>query len=514
MPKARLPMRKIREVLRLHHECGLSTRQVARAVGLAKSSVLDYVHRARAVGLQWPLPAKMDDMALEELLFPNKSSEVKQAQRRKTLNFSYLDQQMKRKNVTLILLWEEYKRQYPGGYQYSRFRELYRKWKKQVDLPMRQEHKVGEKLFIDYCGETMAYRDELGQIKKAAIFVAVLGASNYTFACATPSQGLPDWLDAHVQAFSFFGGVPEILVPDNLKSGVNRACPYEPELNASYLELARHYQVAVIPARVRKPKDKAKAEIGVQLVQRWICASLRDRPTLSLDQLNREIARRIQQLNEKSFKKLPGNRLQRFQELDQPALKPLPDHSYEYAQWQRQRVGRDYHVELEGHYYSVPHTYAGYLVDVRFNAKTAEVFSRQSRIAVHPRDMGPGQTTIREHMPENHRQYAGWNERELMAWAQETGPQTHAAFKAVMVDPERVYHQRIRCCVGLMNLARGFGTHRLEAACRRALQVQALTYRSIQSILKNGLDQQPLDAGVQERPPLDHNNIRGAHYYT
>ena len=513
MPRARLPMRKIREVLHLFHGCGLSTREIARALQIGKSTVQDYLSRARGADLSWPLPAEMDNHLLEDKLFGSSLEKGSKPKRQAHINFHYFDQELQKKGVTFTLLWEEYKRQHPDGYQYSRLRELYCQWKGSVDLPMRQEHKAGEKLFIDYCGQTMPYRDENGIVQQAAIFVAVLGASNYTFACATASQSLPDWLDAHVQAFSFFDGVPKVLVPDNLKSAVTRACIYEPDINESYLELARHYRTAVVPARVRKPKDKAKAEIGVQLVQRWICAALRDQTFISLDQLNAAIKTHLETLNNKPFKKLPGNRLDRFNATEKAVLKPLPENSYEYAAWRRSRVGRDYHIALGDHHYSVPHRYAGQMVDIRANARTIEVFSKHERIACHPRVQEEGQSTIRGHMPPNHRRYAGWNPRELCAWATGVGPWAQQVFQAVFADEERTSHQQIRCCVGLMNLARGFGVDRFEAACKRAAAYDALSFRSIQSILKNRLDQQTPDES-EEQPNVKHVNIRGPQYYT
>jgi transposase len=381
---------------------------------------------------------------------------------------------------------------------------------------MRQVHKAGEKLFIDYCGPTVPVVDgSTGEIHQAQVFVAVLGASNYTYAEATWSQNLPDWIASHQRAFRFFGGVSELLVPDNLRSAVTKACRYVPEPNETYQELARHYGTAILPARPYKPKDKAKAEVGVQVVERWILARLRHHTFFSLAELNQAIDELLADLNERPFQKLPGCRRSAFELLDQPTLKPLPAVPYEYAEWKQAKPGIDYHVEVEKHYYSVPHRWVGHVLNVRATATTVEVFHKGQRVASHPRAHKGGFSTLSEHMPKAHRQHREWSPGRFLNWAKEIGPCTLEVVKRQLENrphPEHGY----RSCLGLLSHARRYSKPRLEAACERALQIHSPSYRSVTSILKQGLDQQPLpedeDEEVQGELPL-HTNVRGSGYY-
>jgi len=378
---------------------------------------------------------------------------------------------------------------------------------------MRHEHRAGEKMFVDYAGQTVSVIDrETGEIHKAQIFVAVLGASSYTYAEATLSQQIEDWIGSHVRAFSFFGGVTEAIVPDNLKSGVSKACRYEPDINPTYHDLANHYQTVVLPARVRKPRDKAKAEAGVLLVERWILARLRQHTFFSLAELNKAIGELLTILNGKPFKKLPGSRQSRFAELDQPALKPLPAAPYEVAYWKKAMVHLDYHVEVEGHYYSVPYTLVKKQLEIRYTRTTVECLYRNQRIASHLRNQVRGRhTTIKEHMPPRHRQYTEWNPERFIRWAEKIGPQTKVLTETLLVQrahPQQAY----RTLLGILRLGKAYGEQRLEAACDRALHINALSYRSIESILKNGLDKKPLQR-QESSTPIQHGNIRGADYY-
>lgn len=513
MPKKRLSMRKIREVLRLKHECDCSNREIGQSCGIGSSTVSDYLQRARMAGLTWPLPDTLDDTALEHQLFPPSTPRNSS---RFVPDFHDVHKELQsRKSVTLNLLWQEYKEQHPDGYQYSWFCHSYRDWAARLDVVMRHEHRAGEKLFVDYAGQTVDIVDAAtGEICKAQIFVAVLGAGSYTYAEATASQGLEDWIGSHVRAFSFYGGVPEAVVPDNLKSGVSKACRYEPDINPTYNDLARHYQTVILPARVRKPRDKAKAEAGVLLVERWILARLRKHTFFSLAELNLEIKRLLQDLNEKPFKKLPGSRKSRFDEIDKPALKPLPPVPYELAYWKKATVHIDYHVEVERHYYSVPYSLVKKKLDVRYTASTVECFYRNKRVASHLRDDRRGRhTTVKEHMPVNHRKYLEWTPDRFKRWAAKVGPQTVILTETLLVK-RRHPQQSYRSLLGILRLGKSYGNQRLEAACERALHINALSYRSIESILKNGLDQKPLPGTNNEGTPVQHNNIRGAGYYT
>lgn len=501
-------MKKIRETLRLLWERGLGARSTARACKASHSTVLEYKRRATEAGLSWEQVKEMDSGTLERRLFPHQPAEAVRA----LPDWSEVHCELKRPGVTLQLLWEEYREVHPQGYQYSRFCDLYRVWRGKLDLSMRQEHKAGEKLFVDYCGHTVAVVDASGEERPAQIFVAVLGASNYTYAEATWSQQSVDWIGSHRRAFEYLDGVPEVIVPDNLRSGVNKPCRYEPELNATYQDLADHYGVAVIPARVRKPKDKAKVEVGVQVVERWILACLRKRRFFSLGELNSAIAELLERFNERPFKKLPGTRRSLFEALDQPALRALPARSYEYADWSKCRVGPDYHVEVDGHFYSVAYQLVGKELEARYTSSTVELLHADKRVACHVRShQRGGHTTLREHMPAAHRGYAEQTPQTLLAWAETIGPATSQVAETMLKRPHP--RQGFHSCLGLRRLAKDYGEERLEGACRRAITINGASYKSLRSILHRGLDQHDLKEKVCESLPSSHENVRGAAYY-
>lgn len=512
MPAQRLSMRKIKEVLRLTWACKQSQRQVARQCSLSRPCVRNYLRRADEAGLSWPLSADLDDGQLERLLFPAVPRPA--AVERAVPDWPAVFTDMKQKNVTKFLLWQEYRSLHPNGYNYSWYCDHYRRWLGKRDLSMRQNHRAGEKLFIDYAGHTMpVINRHTGEITETQIFVAVMGASNYTFAEATASQSLPDWIGSHRRAFEFFGGVTELLVPDNLKSGVKTPHRYEPDMNPTYNDMAQHYGVAVIPARVRRPKDKAKAEVGVQIVERWILAALRHHTFFSLHQLNRRIAELLVHLNNRPFRKLPGSRRSQFDALDRPALQPLPANPYIYADWKKVRVNIDYHVEVDKHYYSVPYSLVKQELDVRFTVNTVECFHRNQRVASHARSYRIGHhTTLRGHMPESHRQYGDWSPERLVRWARQYGSCT-AEVVTCILQARRHPEQGYRSCLGILRLEKTYGQDRLEAACQRALLLGTLRYKSVESILKHGLDQQPSTPEVEPPLPDDHDNIRGPSYY-
>jgi transposase len=506
-------MRKVREILRLLWDCGLSQRQVSICCGVSKTAVSECGARARRSGLVWAEAQPLGDEELEARLYP--PAQAVPSERRAAVDWASVHQELKRKGVTLQLLWEEYQQLEPQGYRYSRYCELYQLWRRRVDVTMRQVHRAGETLFVDYCGPTVPVCDAAtGEVREAQVFVAVWGASNYTFAEATWTQGLADWLGSHVRAFEFSGGLPETVVIDNLRSGVSKACRYEPELNRTYHELAQHYGVAVLPARVRKPRDKAKVEVGVQVVERWILARLRHRRFFSLSELNAAIRELLCRLNERPFRKLPGSRQTQFESLERPALRPLPAERFVYAEWKKARVHIDYHVEIEGHCYSVPYQLVGQAVEARLTAKTVEIFARGRRVASHRRSFQRGRhTTQAEHMPRPHRDYAAWTPQRLVRWAQSSGPSVGALVEAILST--RVHAQQgFRSCLGILRLGERYGGERLSAACARALAVGALSYRSVRSILESGLDREAAPPGI-EPPSLraDHENLRGAGYY-
>lgn len=506
----RLTMRKISEVLRLN-QCNLSKRAIAESIGVSPSTVSDYIRRAQSAGLTYPLPLDMDESALERKLYPDPIAS--RVQGRPMPDWSFIHRELGKKHVTLELLWQEYKAIHPDGVQYSSFCEHYRVWRGTLSVSMRQTHAPGDRLFVDYAGTKIPVTDpQTGEVKWAEIFVAVLGASNYTYAEATWSQTIPDWLGSHVRTFEFLGGVMHLVVPDNLKSGVTLASFYDPEINPSYQEFASHYGTAILPARVRKPKDKAKVEGAVLIVSRWIIAALRNRRFFSLAELNEAIAELINRLNLKPFKKLPGNRKKMFEQIDQPALRPLPPERYEFADWLIRRVAIDYHVEIESHYYSVPFRLAKQKVQVRVSSRSVEVFVKGQRVASHPKSsQAYKQTTLAEHMPRGHQEMLEWNAGRFTKWAYSIGPNTECLINKLLRSKSHE-QQSYRACLGVLRFSASYGNVRLEAACLKALELNAVSYRTVSTILKNGMESTP-SKPKSPNHSIDHPNVRGPDYY-
>jgi transposase len=502
-------MRKIREALRLAAG-GLSNRKIAGSIGVGPTAAGDYVRRARRAGLSWPLPADLSDAALEQVLFPAATA---QATTRPQPDWQTIHGELRKRSVTLMLLWEEYRAVNPGGYGYSQFCERYRQWRGRLSPVMRQTHIAGEKMFVDYAGQTIEFMDGLtGEVHAVQLFVACLGASSYTYAEATMTQSLADWTGSHVRAFNFFGGVTAQVVCDNLKSGITKACFHEPAVNRTYADLASHYDTAVVPARPYKPRDKAKVEVAVQIAERWILAALRSRQFFSLVELNAAIRTLVDKLNNRVTRHLGSSRRSLFEELDQPALKALPAEPYTYSAWKECRVSLDYHVEVEKHYYSVPHTLLREKVWARLTSRTVEVFHRSKRVAVHVRSSSNRRhTTVREHMPSAHRRYADWTPERLRRQAGEIGSSTSALVEIIL--RERTHpEQGFRSCIGIIRLAKPHGAERLEAACARALDIGARSYTSVNSILKNNIDRKR-SAPATDEPAIIHTNIRGSNYF-
>lgn len=507
-------MRRVREILRLKHECGTSDRAIGRSLGIARSTVALTLDRIAAAGLAWPLAATLSDRVLEAMLYAGAGS--KQGMRRKAEpDWTHVHRELRQPGVTLMLLWEEYRAAEPGGYGYSRWCDLYRAWEGRLSPTMRQAHPAGERLFVDYAGQTVEVVDgRTGEVRQAQVFVAAMGASSYTYAEATWTQSLPDWIGSHTRTLAFMGGVPAQLVPDNPKVGVDRANWYEPGLNRTYLDLATHYGTAILPTRVRKPRDKAKVEVAVQVVERWILARLRHRRFFSLAELNEAIALLVTDLNARPMRRLGVSRRDLFRELDQPALKPLPAQAYEYAEWRLRRVSLDYHVDIDGHYYSVPYRLIREQVEARSTARTVEIFHKGERVAAHLRGTGRGRhSTVPDHMPSAHRRHAEWTIERIQRTAARIGPSA-ARLVALILESRPHPEQGYRACLGILRLARQYGEPRLEAACDRGLDIGARSYGSIQSILINGLDRQPRRPSRQGELTLpDHPNIRGPRYY-
>lgn len=514
MSRNKLSMRKTSEVARLR-ALGLSVRQIACSCKLARSTVSDYLSRLDAAGLHWPFPPDLSEEALDARLFSG--SEFRGRDRSRPVpDWAAIHKELRRKGVTKQLLWEEYLEGHANGYAYSQFCEHYRRWAKDLDVCMRQSYLAGEKLFVDYAGMTMPVTDPAtGQVHQAQVFVATLGASHYIYAEATQTQQLPDWIASHIRTFEHLGGVAALLSPDNLKSGVTRPCSYDPDVNKTYADMARHYDTVVLPRRSRKPRDGAKVETGVQIVERQILARLRHQTFFSLHELNQAIGPLLERVNSRPFQKLDYSRRQLFEELDKPALRPLPASRYAFARFLTPTVNIDYHIEVEGHYYSVPFDLKGQKVEVRLTARMVEVLHRNKRVASHLRDPGKGRhTTEPAHMPKAHRAHLEWSPSRMIRWAGTIGPSC-AALANQIIESRDHPEQGYRACLGIIRLSKSYAPSRVDAACRRALLLETPSYRSIQSILKTGKDREALPGEEPVRGVCGrhHRNVRGAEYY-
>lgn len=514
MARKRLLMRRTREVLRQKWVLNRPHRDVAASLDLGAGTITAILQRAQAAGLTWPAAeALSDDELAMRLNGPVPAVPVTKSLPDPVEMYT----EMKRPGVTLTLLHQEYLEQHPGGYQYTQFCEYFRRWCAKRDLPMRQEHRAGEKFFVDYSGHRPFYiNPATGEVVAAELFVGVLGASNYTFAEATRTQTSPEFIGSHVRAFAYLGGVPAVVVPDQLKSGVTRANRYEPGIQRTYAEMARHYGTCILPARPAKPRDKAKVEVAVQVVERWIVARLRHETHFGLVGLNVRIAELLEELNTRQMRLYRASRRELFERLDRPALRPLPATAFEYAEWKQARVNLDYHVEVERHYYSVPHGLVHAVVEVRMSTATIELFHRSQRIAVHVRSGARGRhTTVAAHMPRAHQKHLEWTPSRILSWAETVGPKARGLAEAILTE-RRHPEQGYRSCLGILRLGKAYGNERLEAACGRALQVGARSYRNVETMLKHGLDRLPLPDAEQagEMCGVTHEHVRGPDYYS
>jgi len=511
MAQRRKSVRKIKETIRLH-EAGFSKKQIERLTLVTRKTVRKYIEKSESAGLTYSDMEKMSSKQLYAALYPVKEEDEFKSKPPPDWQKIYVE--MRKKHMTLMRLWEEYIDIYPEGYRYSQFCLHYSRWRKRLDMSMRQDHKAGEKLFVDFAGQTVPIKNPAtGEIKQAQIFCAALGASNYTYAEATWTQSLPDWIQCHVNAFEYIGGVTELVVSDNLKAGVDKACRYEPDLNLTYHDFSLHYGVAIMPTRVRKPKDKAKVENAVLLAERWILAALRNHTFFSLAELNARIRELLERLNSKPFQKLEGSRKSHFEAIDKPVLRPLPRMSYEFAEWKHATVNIDYHIEVDSHYYSVPYRYRGEKMEVRTASKTVAVYKDGFRIYAHIRSHLKGRyTTVLEHLPKTHREYKQWTPSKIISWAKSIGKNTGLIVEQII---ERKQHPALgfRSALGIIRLEKTYGKARVEAAALRAMHFSAYSYQSVKSILKKGLDKQSLEKEPEAIISQNHANVRGAAYY-
>jgi transposase len=503
MPATRLVMRKIREVLKLHWKGGVTSgRAIARAVDCGRTSVQELLQRAQAAGLRsWEDVERLDEEALEKLLYPNAPG-VRGQEARALPDWSKIREQLARRDhhVTLALLWSEYKDENPTGYQYSQFTEHYRRWEKRLSLVMRQNHRAGEKAFVDFCEGLFLTDPVTGARTQTHLFVGALGASSYTFVYAVLSEALPTWIECHVRMCEFFQGVAAITVCDNLRSGVTRADRYEPEINRSYQEWAEHTGTCIVPARPYKPRDKAKAEVACLLAQRWILACLRDRVFYSLSEMNQAIALLLEKLNNRPMRHVKKSRRELWETLDRGALKPLPATRYEFAEWVKHRLNIDYHVEVDEHYYSAPHPLTGQELWSRATFQTVEIFHRGKRVGSHLRSTLKWKyTTEPTHRPAAHREHAEWTPSRLISWAQGVGPDVGRLVQT-LIESKPHPEQGYRPALGVIRLEKQFGSDRLGRACARALEIRSPSYRTVFTMLKNQMEDAPMPARPKGAP--------------
>lgn len=508
MPTPRMNLRMIKEALRLKYDARLSHERIAQALHISKGVVAKYVGLAEAAGLaNWATISSMDEQALQARLLNRgpKHSQVVMP------DFARMHRELSRKGVTLMLLWEEYVAAHPGQRTWGRtqFFEHYRAFAQSLRRSMRQVHRAGEKLFVDYAGPTIGVRDG----GRANVFVAALGASSYTFACATPSQKLADWIEGLVRALEFMQGVPQLIVPDNARALIADPDRYEPRANDTVLDFAAHYGTSVLPARPFKPQDKPKVESAVQIVERWILARLRHHHFESVHEVDEAIAQLLPMLNERSFQKLPGSRASVFVELDRPALSALPNSRYELAWFKTVKVHIDYHVQVYKHFYSVPHQLVGKTLEVRITARAVECLHGGRRVAAHRRSFEVGgYTTVPEHLPSSHRAHLEWSPSRLIEWGRRIGMSTAEVIQRMLTENKHPEHG-YRRCLGLLGLARQHGEQRLEAACSIALRVGAYRYSTVKKILANNRDRLELEVSADQWNSPAHENVRGPDYY-
>ena len=509
MPSQRSSMRKLRDILRLKLHCDLSIRQINRSLRISVGLVSKIVKAAHALGLDWSAVEAMDERSLAELFYPK--ADTRLADKREVPDWVEVRMELAMPGMTKYLAWEEYAEKYPTrSFGYSQYCYHYSVWSKKQRRSMRQIHIAGEKLFVDYAGQTVAIVNSLtGEVRTAQIFVAVMGASNYTYAEATYTQALSDWVQSHARCFEFLGGVPQVVVPDNLKSGVTKACHYDPDVNPTYQQMAAHYGVAIIPARPYKPKDKSKAEVGVQIIERWILARIRHMTFFTLAELNQTIKALLEDVNNRVSKHLKGSRKHWFETIDKPNLSPLPLHAYEYTDIKPVKVNIDYHVQYDDHLYSVPHHLVGERIDLHAKFNMIELYFRGNLVANHARQYRYGTTTTPAHMPKEHDIYHKWDKAKLVNWAKNVGPES---LNWVETQFHRKSHkeQAFRVCLGMLNLGKKYPHSRLDKACAIANQHKLYRLKQIKDILQSNQDKLHQDnADITSTLPQAHENIRG-----
>jgi len=520
MAAERLDMGKLRQILRLRYFAGIeSSRTIAKSLRCGKTTVNEYLAKAREAGItRWEELDPLDHNELRKRLGLELTFETHKQPSKPLPDWMTIHEELRNRDVTLALLWTEYRDEHPDGYQYTQFAEYYRRWRGKLALVMRQTHPPGKKGFIDFCDGIPITDRNTGEKTPTQLFVGAMGASSYTFARATHSQKLPEWVDVNKKFLEFLGGVPAILVPDNLKSGVKSPCRYEPEINATYEEMAEHYGTAIIPARVRHPRDKAIAENAVLQAQRWIIAVLRKRTFYNLAEINHAIETEcLPKLNNKPMRGYGKSRRELFLTIDKPALKPLPQTPYEYAEWKKVRLGLDYHIRYDDHFYSAPYQLYREELMARATIRTLEIFFKGKRVASHLRSSVKfGKTTLKEHMPSHHRAYAEWTPERIMNWASTVG-QSVAKVVDKMLEERAHPEQAYQAAIGLIKLADIYGKDRVEKAATKALMIASPRFKTIKTMLQNKMEEVDLNTPTVEPDGqlllIAQENVRGGGYY-
>lgn len=509
-------MTEYRQILRLYGQ-GISQRSIAESLNCSRNTVAKVLNRAKELNLSWPLAPETTDDSLDKIFYPSTVTPTE----RRIPDCEYIHRELARRNVNLKLLWTEYCQECADARQlplmYSQYCYYYQQYSQKTRATMHIPRIPGEQIEVDWAGQTTEIVDNItGEVIRAYVFVGVLSYSQYVYAEAFLSQNLENWIAAHVNMFQFFGGVTKMLIPDNLKTGVDQVSWYTTVINKTYQEMSEHYDTAVIPARVRKPKDKPNAEGSVRIASTWIIAALRNQKFFTLYELNEAVKEKLSIINAKPFQKKEGCRLSVFLAEEKPMLLSLPSTPYELATWKVATVQLNYHITVEKMHYSVPYEYIKHKVDARVTRNVIEVFYSNLRICSHRRLYGDfGQySTVVEHMPPNHQSYVQWNADRFVRWAESVGPNTTIAIKAILAS-YKVEQQGYRSCLGLLKMADKYSVDRLESACSRALTYTPNpSYKSIKTILSTGQDKRKVE---ETPPPIDASSqygfTRGAAYY-
>jgi transposase len=508
-------MKRVREALRLYEKCGLSLRKTAQALSVSRPVLTDYLTRCREHEISYDKACELTDAQLSSVFQTDITQKNTHYQTLLGL-FPEYARELSRLGVTRQFLWEEYRNDHNGTYSYSQFCYHFQQWNDKQEVSMVIEHKAGDKLYVDYTGKKLQLVDyKTGEITPVEIFVATLGASKLIYAEAVRSQKKQDFIQAQVNTLEYIGGVPQAIVPDCLKSAVSKGHRYEPDINPEYQKFAEHYETTILAARPYKPKDKAVVEGAVKIVYQCIFAPLRDRVFHTIDELNVAIREELEKLNNRVMQQYKKSRWEMFHDIEKEYLSPLPVETYQYQEYRRLKVQCNYHVYLstDKHYYSVPYSYLGKHVELFYTPTSVEIFHNNQRIALHRRNQHTyGYTTVHEHLPPQHRYKDNWNSEKLLSWGESIGRHVRDVVDTILsrkTHPE----QGFKSCMGILNLTKKYDHTRLDKACQKALMYEYVSYKGIENMLKNGVEENMQQELFKEYTHGIHENVRGQKYY-